>query len=74
LRLEEAVPTPESQWADQVVVIRRKAAVDAAGDGFAEASCKNLKTGEVKAAAIGVPTEPAGGAGAPAVGDPEADK
>lgn len=74
LRHEQAQPTEESKWQDQVVVIQRKAAAAAVDDGFAEVSCKNLKTGETKSMAIGTPGETAGPEAASTPGDPAVDK
>lgn len=63
---EEAVPSPETQWQDQVVVIRRTATPPPAEDGFGEASCKDLTTGKTeKSIAIGGSPSPAAPASAP---------
>jgi hypothetical protein len=40
------VPTPEAQWQDQVVIIRRPAAATPTDDGYVEATSKDLATGK----------------------------
>jgi anti-sigma factor RsiW len=66
IRRHEAVePSEESRWSDQVVVFRRKAAAEVVEEGFAEVTCKNLKTGQVKSMTIGSPVAPAGSEPAP---------
>jgi Putative zinc-finger len=57
-RHQQAEPSPEMQWQDQVVVIQRRAMAAPADDGYAEASYKDVTTGVVtRSAAIGTPTE-----------------
>jgi hypothetical protein len=64
---EAAVPSPEGQWQDQVVAIRRTATVAPADDGYGEASSKDLVTGMTdKSMAIGSAPSPAIPAGEPA--------
>jgi hypothetical protein len=60
---EPGVPTEESLWADQVVVIHRKAATAVVDDSFAQVTCTNVKTGEVKSVTFGAPVAPAPPAG-----------
>jgi putative zinc finger protein len=65
-RHEEAVPSPEMQWQDQVVMIRRTTAAAPADDGYGEASSKDLVTGKTeKTAAFGSSPSPAAPAGDP---------
>ena len=68
-RHQDVVPTDEAQWSDQIVAISRKAPTASAEDGFAEVSCKNLVTGEVKTAAIGMPTASSGAQVGPGTAD-----
>lgn len=67
LQHENAVPSPEVQWQDQVVMIRRTATAAPTDEGYGEASCKDLVTGKTeKSIAIGGSPSPAVPAGAPA--------
>jgi hypothetical protein len=62
---DAVVPSPEAQWEDQVVAIRRTATVAAADDSY-EASSKDLVTGKTdKSIAIGGSPSPAAPAGEP---------
>jgi hypothetical protein len=68
-RHDEVVPSPETQWQDQVVMIRRTATAAPADDGYGEASSKDLVTGKTdKSIALGGSPSPAAPAGEP-VGD-----
>jgi hypothetical protein len=71
---DAVVPSPETQWQDQVVMIRRTATAAPAVDGYGEASSKDLVTGKTdKSIAIGGSAPPAVPAGDP-VGDSGAGK
>jgi len=55
---QKPTPSPEDQWADIAIATRRKASAAAVEEGYAEVSCKNLATGQVKSMAVGSPIGP----------------